>query len=85
MITVLHSSHAVADLEEGCDFLMILRNGLLECAGATSELLGPGRTLAGFVLAVLRGTAADGCAGNGAEPAADGDGIDGTDREEEDR
>jgi ABC-2 type transport system ATP-binding protein len=55
MITVLHSSHAVADLEDGCDYLMILRDGALACAGVTSELLEPGLSLESLVLAVLRG------------------------------
>lgn len=58
-ITVLNSSHAVADLEDGCDYLMILRDGVLACAGTTSELLGSGLTLEGFVLAVLRGDVGD--------------------------
>jgi ABC-2 type transport system ATP-binding protein len=57
-ITVLHSSHAVADLEDGSDYLMILRDGALVCSGATSELLEPGRSLEHFVLATLRGAGA---------------------------
>lgn len=75
MITVLHSSHAVADLEDGCDYLMILREGALVCTGATSELLEPGLGLESFVLAALRGAGSNGA----------GAGTDGTDGKEVDR
>ncbi|MGD3111900.1 ABC transporter ATP-binding protein [Streptomyces sp. YGL11-2] len=42
--TVLMSSHMLAEMEEMCDYLLVLAEGRLRMAGATDELV-PGHTL----------------------------------------
>ena len=45
--TVLLSSHALADLERICDFLVILQNGRVQVLGAVDDLLAEHRVLVG--------------------------------------
>jgi ABC-2 type transport system ATP-binding protein len=46
-MTVLLSSHLVADLERVCDHLMVLRSGQVEVLGATDDLVAAHRVLIG--------------------------------------
>ena len=46
-MTVVLSSHLVADLERVCDHLMVLRSGQVKTLGATDELLATHRMLIG--------------------------------------
>lgn len=54
-ITVLHSSHDVAGLESTCDFLMVLRDGVLTQVADVAAVTGPDRGLSDLILSALRG------------------------------
>ncbi|WP_426512899.1 ABC transporter ATP-binding protein [Dactylosporangium sp. McL0621] len=54
-ITVLHSSHDVAELDRACDHLLIVKDGTVVRAGAIAELVPAGQGLEAFVLSVLGG------------------------------
>jgi len=54
-ITVVWSSHDIAELERACDHLIILRAGSVVLAGDVADLLPPSHDLAGLILSVLRG------------------------------
>jgi ABC-2 type transport system ATP-binding protein len=46
-MTVVLSSHLIADLERVCDHLMVLRSGQVQTFGATDELLATHKLLVG--------------------------------------
>jgi ABC-2 type transport system ATP-binding protein len=46
-LTVLMSSHVIADLEAVCDWLMLLNRGRVQIAGAIEEVLAGHRLLTG--------------------------------------
>ena len=46
-VTVILSSHLIADLERVCDHLMVLRSGQVKALGATDELLATHKMLIG--------------------------------------
>ncbi|HTJ35403.1 MAG TPA: ABC transporter ATP-binding protein [Dactylosporangium sp.] len=54
-ITVLHSSHDVAELDRACDHLVVVRRGTVLHAGPIAELIGAGHSLEDFVLRALGG------------------------------
>jgi ABC-2 type transport system ATP-binding protein len=58
-ITVLWSSHDIAELELACDHLIILRAGSVVLAGDVVDLLPPSHDLAGLILSVLRDPESD--------------------------
>jgi ABC-2 type transport system ATP-binding protein len=62
-ITVVHSSHDVAELDRACDHLVIVKRGAVVHAGAIADLVSEGQRLEDVVLRVLG-------AGNAAEAAA---------------
>ncbi len=58
-VTVLFSSHVVTELEQVCDFLLVLSGGRLRLSGPLRELLGGRRSpdgIEGLVLSSLRGS-----------------------------
>ena len=58
-LTVLLSSHVLSELEALCDYLVVIRDGLVRVAGGVDELLtASGTTLEELVLRHLRGGAA---------------------------
>jgi ABC-2 type transport system ATP-binding protein len=52
-ITVVHSSHDVAELDRACDQLVIVKHGRVARAGAIAEVVPAGQSLEEFILAVL--------------------------------
>ncbi|MEU6235826.1 ABC transporter ATP-binding protein [Kitasatospora sp. NPDC047058] len=46
-LSVLFSSHAVAELEQGCDYLVVLAGGRVQVGGEVDDLLGGHRMLTG--------------------------------------
>jgi ABC-2 type transport system ATP-binding protein len=58
-ITVVHSSHDVAELDRACDRLVIVKGGTVVRAGAVADLLGAGQRLEDLILRVLGAGAAE--------------------------
>jgi ABC-2 type transport system ATP-binding protein len=54
-MTVVHSSHDVAELDRACDHLLVIRESALVLAGELPQLVPAGQTLEGLILATLRG------------------------------
>jgi ABC-2 type transport system ATP-binding protein len=52
-MTVVHSSHNVAELDRDCDHLVVIRDASVVLAGDVSDLVKPGRDLEGVILAAL--------------------------------
>jgi ABC-2 type transport system ATP-binding protein len=52
-ITVVHSSHDVAELDRACDHLVIVKHGNVVRAGAIAEVVPAGQSLEEFILSVL--------------------------------
>jgi ABC-2 type transport system ATP-binding protein len=52
-ITVVHSSHDVAELDRACDFLVIVKDGTVVRAGGIADVVPAGRSLEEFILTVL--------------------------------
>ncbi|MGI5239912.1 ABC transporter ATP-binding protein [Dactylosporangium sp. CA-139066] len=55
-ITVVHSSHDVAELDRACDHLVVVRGGTVAHDGPVDALVAPGQSLEDFVLRALGGT-----------------------------
>jgi ABC-2 type transport system ATP-binding protein len=78
-ITVLFSSHVVAELERFCDYLIILLEGQVRVAGDVDELLAAHQRLSGVTASDLRSDASDarapsaprGAAWSGSQTAAE--------------
>jgi ABC-2 type transport system ATP-binding protein len=52
-LTVVHSSHSVAELNRDCDHLVVIRDAAVVLAGDVARVVPPGRDLEGVILAAL--------------------------------
>jgi ABC-2 type transport system ATP-binding protein len=52
-ITVVHSSHDVAELDRACDHVVIVKRGTVVRAGARADLLAAGQPLEDFIVGAL--------------------------------
>jgi ABC-2 type transport system ATP-binding protein len=53
-VTVVHSSHDIAGLDQHCDHVVLLSDGRVRLAGDIPEVLAPGRALEEFIVDTLR-------------------------------
>ncbi|MEU7870273.1 ABC transporter ATP-binding protein [Dactylosporangium sp. NPDC049140] len=54
-ITVVHSSHDIAELDRACDHLVVVRRGAVVHAGPVADLTAAGQGLEDFILRALGG------------------------------
>jgi ABC-2 type transport system ATP-binding protein len=55
-LTVVHSSHSVAELNRDCDHLVVIRDAAVVLAGDVARVVPPGRDLEGVILDTLGAT-----------------------------